>query len=265
MSLTSDVVQRMMAGAASTAKLLNYAFPDRIALLGGRLAPNIPELSYLETLAGPGKAQSAARAVRLRSHGVTPPADVGGIAALARHLRNTPSDIATAALSAHQSAQQQRDLNAFIQLASKDQLAHQAAAAKALFESGQTLPLFGVPVAVKDLMAVQGFRQTGGSQSSNNTPSPHDAVAVSRLRQAGAIVLGTTNLHELAFGITSRNPHYGAVVNPRNPAHIPGGSSGGSAAAVAAGIVRASIGTDTAGSIRIPAACCGVVGFKPSY
>src|SRR5690606_24422926 len=81
----------------------------------------------------------------------------------------------------------------------------------------------------------------------------------------GAIVLGTTNLHELAFGITSRNPHYGAVVNPRNPAHIPGGSSGGSAAAVAAGIVRASIGTDTAGSIRIPAACCGVVGFKPSY
>ncbi|TEA80244.1 amidase [Allopusillimonas ginsengisoli] len=265
MSLTSDVVQRMMAGAASTAKLVNYAFPDRVALLGERLSLNIPELSYLATLTGSGKAHYAASAVHLRSQGITPPADTGGIAALARRLRNTPSDTATAALSAHQRAQQQHDLNAFIQLASADELAHQASAAQASFEAGQALPLLGVPVAVKDLMAVQGFRLTGGSQSGSNTPNLHDALAVSRLRQAGAIMLGTTNLHELAFGITSRNPHYGAVVNPRNPAHIPGGSSGGSAAAVAAGIVRASIGTDTAGSIRIPAACCGVVGFKPSY
>jgi len=88
---------------------------------------------------------------------------------------------------------------------------------------------------------------------------------VARLRRAGAVVIGLTNLHELAYGITSDNPRFGRVVNPAARDRIPGGSSGGSAAAVAAGVVEAALGTDTAGSIRIPAACCGIVGFKPSY
>lgn len=129
--------------------------------------------------------------------------------------------------------------------------------------------LSGVPVVIKDLLAVAGAPLSGGSRavapSVANSPAKQDAEVVARLRKAGAQVLGVTNLHELAYGITSDNPHFGRVINPLWPDRIPGGSSGGSAAAIAAGIVRCAVGTDTAGSIRIPAACCGVVGFKPSY
>jgi aspartyl-tRNA(Asn)/glutamyl-tRNA(Gln) amidotransferase subunit A len=125
--------------------------------------------------------------------------------------------------------------------------------------------LAGVPVAVKDLMGVEGVPLSGGSRALDRAPAPRDAEVVARLKRAGAVVIGMANLHELAYGITSDNPHFGRVVNPRSPDRIPGGSSGGSAAAIAAGIVNLAVGTDTAGSIRIPAACCGVVGFKPSY
>ena len=125
--------------------------------------------------------------------------------------------------------------------------------------------LAGVPVAVKDLMRVRGMPLTGGSRAMDAALADRDAEVVARLRRAGAAIVGLTNLHEFAYGITSANPHFGAVVNPAAPGRIPGGSSGGSAAAVAAGIVRLAVGTDTAGSIRVPAACCGIVGFKPSY
>ncbi|HET9471099.1 MAG TPA: amidase family protein, partial [Usitatibacter sp.] len=120
--------------------------------------------------------------------------------------------------------------------------------------------LAGVPVAVKDLMAVRGAPLTGGSRALEDGVPDADAEVVARLRRAGAVVIGLANLHELAYGITSDNPRFGRVVNPAAPDRIPGGSSGGSAAAIAAGIVRAAVGTDTAGSIRIPAACCGIVG-----
>lgn len=122
-----------------------------------------------------------------------------------------------------------------------------------------------LPVAVKDLMHVKGAPLSCGSKAYDRAPSNRDAEVVSRLRRAGAAFIGLTNLHEFAYGITSANPHFGHVVNPAAPGRIPGGSSGGSAAAIAAGIVRLAVGTDTAGSIRIPAACCGIVGFKPSY
>jgi aspartyl-tRNA(Asn)/glutamyl-tRNA(Gln) amidotransferase subunit A len=125
--------------------------------------------------------------------------------------------------------------------------------------------LAGVPVAVKDLMAVRGAPLTGGSRALDDAIPADDAEIVARLRRAGAVVIGLANLHEVAYGITSDNPRFGRVVNPAAPDRIPGGSSGGSAAAIAAGIVRAAIGTDTAGSIRIPAACCGITGLKPSY
>ncbi len=125
--------------------------------------------------------------------------------------------------------------------------------------------LAGVPVAIKDLMAVAGAPLTGGSAAVEGLPAGRDATVVARLKQAGAVIVATSNLHELAYGITSDNPNFGRVVNPVAPGHMPGGSSGGSAAAIAAGIVRCAVGTDTAGSIRIPAACCGVVGFKPSF
>ncbi len=134
----------------------------------------------------------------------------------------------------------------------------------ALSPAGSGL-LAGVPVAIKDLMQVQGMPLTGGSKALGRDVATKDAAIVARLKRAGAVVVGLTNLHELAYGVTSDNPHFGRVVNPMVPSRIPGGSSGGSAAAVAAGIVRLAIGTDTGGSIRIPAACCGIVGFKPSY
>jgi Asp-tRNA(Asn)/Glu-tRNA(Gln) amidotransferase A subunit family amidase len=125
--------------------------------------------------------------------------------------------------------------------------------------------LAGVPVAVKDLMHVEGAPFSGGSKAIGRVVADRDAEVVARLKRAGAVVMGLTNLHEFAYGITSDNPHFGRVVNPAAPDRIPGGSSGGSAAAIAAGIVRIAVGTDTAGSIRIPAACCGIAGFKPSY
>jgi Asp-tRNA(Asn)/Glu-tRNA(Gln) amidotransferase A subunit family amidase len=125
--------------------------------------------------------------------------------------------------------------------------------------------LAGVPIAIKDLMLVKGAPLTSGSRASDERIAERDAPIVARIRRAGAAIVGLTNLHEFAYGITSDNPRFGRVVNPVAPARIPGGSSGGSAAAIAAGIVRLAVGTDTSGSIRIPAACCGIVGLKPSY
>jgi aspartyl-tRNA(Asn)/glutamyl-tRNA(Gln) amidotransferase subunit A len=126
-------------------------------------------------------------------------------------------------------------------------------------------PLHGIPTAHKDLFYTAGIRTTGGSLVFGDFVPDCDATAVGRLHAAGAISIGKTNLHELAYGITSKNPHYGHVLNPRDPARMAGGSSGGSAALVAAGFVPFSLGTDTAGSIRIPASFCGVTGFKPTY
>lgn len=125
--------------------------------------------------------------------------------------------------------------------------------------------LHGVPFVVKDMIGVAGLQRTGGSASSDTSPLSEDSAAVARIKAQGALVLGLANLHELAFGASSANPVFGHVLNPLTPERIPGGSSGGSAAAVAAGIVNMALATDTGGSIRIPAACCGVAGFKGSY
>jgi aspartyl-tRNA(Asn)/glutamyl-tRNA(Gln) amidotransferase subunit A len=122
----------------------------------------------------------------------------------------------------------------------------------------------GTMVAVKDLVDVAGMVTTGGGVILPNTPAADDAPVVERLRREGCVVVGKTNLHEFAYGVTSVNPHYGAVRNPHDPRMVAGGSSGGSAVAVATGMCDWAIGTDTGGSIRIPASLCGVVGFKPS-
>ena len=126
-------------------------------------------------------------------------------------------------------------------------------------------PAAGIPLAVKDLFDTAGLVTTYGSAIfADNLPAT-SAEAVRRLEAAGYANVGKTNLHEFAYGITSQNPHYGTVPNPVAPGRTSGGSSGGNGAALAAGIVDAAIGTDSGGSIRIPAACCGVVGFKPTY
>lgn len=125
-------------------------------------------------------------------------------------------------------------------------------------------PLAGVPLLIKDVIDTAQLRTTYGSSIYRTHAPTADAQCVILLERAGAVVVGKANLHEFAWGLSSQNPHWGNVVNPRNPTLTPGGSSGGNAAAVAAGLVPAGLATDTAGSIRVPAACCDVVGFKPA-
>ena len=126
-------------------------------------------------------------------------------------------------------------------------------------------PLHGVPIALKDLFATAGIRTTCGAKLFEDWVPDHDATAVTRLRDAGAVLLGKTGMHELAYGGTSINAFFGPIGNPWAPDHDPGGSSGGSAAAVAAGLAFAALGSDTGCSIRQPAHCCGIVGHKPTF
>jgi aspartyl-tRNA(Asn)/glutamyl-tRNA(Gln) amidotransferase subunit A len=125
--------------------------------------------------------------------------------------------------------------------------------------------LHGIPISLKDNIYTAGIRTTAGSKILRDFLPQHDARVVVQLREAGAVILGKTIMHEFAYGVTSNNPHFGPTRNPWDLARIPGGSSGGSAAAVAAGLCYGSIGTDTGGSIRIPAALCGIVGLKPTF
>jgi aspartyl-tRNA(Asn)/glutamyl-tRNA(Gln) amidotransferase subunit A len=156
-------------------------------------------------------------------------------------------------------------LNAYITVTA-ELAREQARQADAELGSGRDRgPLHGIPVAVKDLIATRNIRTTGGSRVYEHWIPDVDAAVIRRLREAGAVLLGKNGLHELAFGSTSINPFFGAIANPWKLDHHPGGSSGGSAVAVAAGLAYAAIGTDTGCSVRQPAQCCGIVGFKPSF
>jgi aspartyl-tRNA(Asn)/glutamyl-tRNA(Gln) amidotransferase subunit A len=156
-------------------------------------------------------------------------------------------------------------LNAFITVMSDAALADARVAETEIVHGDWRGPLHGVPVAIKDLIDTAGVRTTAGSALYKDRIPAEDAEVVRRLRQAGAIIIGKNNLHEFAYGASSLVSFFGEVHNPWDTECIAGGSSGGSAAAVAAGLVLAAIGTDTAGSIREPAALCGCVGFKPTY
>jgi Asp-tRNA(Asn)/Glu-tRNA(Gln) amidotransferase A subunit family amidase len=188
-----------------------------------------------------------------------------GAAQIAHQVRQrslSPIEIATLYLDRIDA---NRHLNAFITV-NRDLVLRQAESLSQRVQRGEDPgPLAGVPVAVKDLMSVRGYPLTAGSMAIGARIQERDAPVVARLRAAGALIIGTTNLHELAFGINSANPHFGHVQNPRYPGYIPGGSSGGSAAVVAAGLAAVAVGSCTGGSIRQPAACCGIVGFKPTY
>ncbi len=155
-------------------------------------------------------------------------------------------------------------LNAFTTL-SLDRARDEAVLADRRFAAGDERPLEGVPIGVKDLIDTEGVRTTYGSSIFDGHLPAADAEPVRRAREAGAIVVGKTGTHEFAWGITCENPHHGACRNPWDAERITGGSSGGSAAALAAGLVALAIGSDTGGSIRIPAAFCGVTGLKPTY
>jgi aspartyl-tRNA(Asn)/glutamyl-tRNA(Gln) amidotransferase subunit A len=135
----------------------------------------------------------------------------------------------------------------------------------AIFLARPDAPADGIPLAVKDLLDTADLTTTYGSAVFADHVPARSAESVLRLEAAGYANVGKTNLHEFAYGITSENPHFGTVPNPRAPGRIAGGSSGGSAAALAAGLAEAALGTDSGGSIRIPSACCGTVGLKPTY
>jgi aspartyl-tRNA(Asn)/glutamyl-tRNA(Gln) amidotransferase subunit A len=156
-------------------------------------------------------------------------------------------------------------LNAFI-LVMADEARRQALDADEELAAGRDRgPLHGVPVSLKDLIDVRGTATTAASRVRQGHIADQDAPLVERLRRAGAVLIGKTNLHEFAFGTTNEESAYGPARNPHDDTRSPGGSSGGSAASVAAGMAMATIGTDTGGSIRIPAAACGIVGLKPSW
>lgn len=157
------------------------------------------------------------------------------------------------------------ELNAFLTVTAELAL-EQARRADADLAAGMDRgPLHGIPIAHKDLFCTRGIRTTGGSRTFAGFVPEFNAAVVERLESAGAVMVGKTNLHEHAYGITSENPHYGAVRNPWDPERSPGGSSGGSAVAVATGMALAATGTDTGGSIRVPASWCGIVGLKPTF
>ncbi len=162
-------------------------------------------------------------------------------------------------------AAEDKQINAYLTLCRERALA-QAARIDELAGKGDPLPpLAGVPIAIKDVMVTRGVRTTAGSKILENYIPPYDCTAVERLEQAGAIILGKVNCDEFAMGSSNENSAYGPVRNPHDTSRVPGGSSGGAAASVAAGTSVAALGSDTGGSIRQPASFCGVVGLMPTY
>src|SRR5712691_8411377 len=162
-------------------------------------------------------------------------------------------------------ARHDRELGAFITLTAESALTEAKRADADLANGVDRGPLHGIPVALKDLYDTAGLRTTGGSRIFADRVPERDSAVVEKLRAAGAVFLGKLNLHEWALGVTNQNPHFGPACNPWDTSRIPGGSSGGSAIAVASGFCYVSPGSDTGGSIRIPASLCGVAGLKPTY
>jgi len=156
-------------------------------------------------------------------------------------------------------------VNAFITLTAESALIEARAATEAVMHGDTLGVLHGVPLALKDLFDVRGVVTTAGSPILKDNVAAEDAFVTKQLRDAGAIFLGKLNMHEWALGVTNINPHFGSACNPWNTDCITGGSSGGSAAAIGAGLCAGSLGSDTGGSIRIPASLCGVVGLKPTF
>jgi Asp-tRNA(Asn)/Glu-tRNA(Gln) amidotransferase A subunit family amidase len=187
-------------------------------------------------------------------------------AAAYRKGTTTPEDVAVGVLEAiERSDEATPSLDAFIAV-HPDDVARMARASTRRIQEGHPRSILeGVPVAVKDEIDMVPYPTSAGTSFSGSTPVDEDATVVSRLREAGALLLGKTNMHELGVGVTGHNIHYGSARNPYNTAYYTGGSSSGSAAAVAAGFCPLALGADAGGSIRIPASFCGVVGLKPTF
>jgi aspartyl-tRNA(Asn)/glutamyl-tRNA(Gln) amidotransferase subunit A len=182
---------------------------------------------------------------------------------LLRRREISPVELVNAALE--QISRWNPRLNAFLTIVANDAQREARAAERAFRRGDARGPLQGIPISLKDNFRTRGIRTTAGSKILAKLVPDADSDVAGRLAQAGAILLGKTNMHEFAYGITNENPHYGPVHNPWAQERISGGSSGGSAVAVATGMGFASMGTDTGGSIRIPASLCGIVGLKPTF
>ena len=184
--------------------------------------------------------------------------------AIAQAVRS--GDVSAVELTREHLERAEADQLGAVWLVSEGRALEEAAAVDAALAAGEDVgPLAGVPVGWKDLIDTGGIRTTYGSAIYRDHVPDHDAEVVARLAAAGAICIGKLATHELAWGTTSDNPHFGTCRNPHDPTRMPGGSSGGSGAAVAAGIVALAPGTDTGGSIRCPASVCGIVGLKPTF
>src|SRR3546814_514527 len=188
-----------------------------------------------------------------------------GIAQLRDALQSRKISARELAASALAAAEARADLNAFLHIDHDLTLAQADEADRQLAGGGQAPALAGIPIAHKDVFVTRGWRTTAASKMLAQYISPFDATVVSRLQQAGAVSLGKLNCDEFAMGSGNENSAFGPARNPWDPSAVPGGSSGGSAAAVAAGLVIGATGTDTGGSVRQPAALCGVSGIKPTY
>ena len=183
-----------------------------------------------------------------------------------RDGKTTPEEVAKKILDSIEASDSSTPpIKAFIAI-NRDDVMRQARESTLRFKAGKPLSVFdGVPVAVKDEIDMPPYPTTVGTSFLGKTPAKEDATVVARLRSAGALLVGKTNMHEIGIGVTGLNPHHGTPRNPYNTNHYTGGSSSGSATAVAAGFVPVAIGADGGGSIRIPSALCGVVGLKPTF
>lgn len=191
-------------------------------------------------------------------------ADALAIADAVRSKTVSAKSVTESALA--QIAAHDRKLNSFTAVLTEQAIADAAAIDRAISHGEEPGPLAGVPFAVKNLLDVAGLPTLAGSKINQDRPAAdRDAIAVAALRRAGAILVGTLNMDEYAYGFVTENSHYGATHNPHDLSRVAGGSSGGSAAAVAAGLVPLTLGSDTNGSIRVPASFCGIYGLKPTY
>jgi aspartyl-tRNA(Asn)/glutamyl-tRNA(Gln) amidotransferase subunit A len=244
----TGMLQNALAFEALEAKLPGDLLPDYLRSRGPAPAPPAPHAS------------AAAQA----SRAAAPRAD--SIAAIAPRLgARAVSAVELTRQSLERIAVRDAALNAFQCVLADRALAAARAADEEIAAGRYRGPLHGVPVAIKDLLALRGTPTTAGSKILAGVPAEADAEAVARLERAGAIIVGKTRMPEFAYSPGSNNPHYGPTHNPHDPSRDAGGSSSGSGAGVADGMMFAALGSDTGGSIRIPAALCGIVGFKPTH